>query len=98
MELHSAVHAHIASIDPAIAGVFQTRFQTWLNTSPTGTSARHQLVIFLHVELSHVRDSIDLRGYLCEQLDDQQFLQNFMQIVYPKLSRVWIKSVSGGGL
>lgn len=98
MDLPNQLSVVLSNTDPAMAGEFTARFNQWLCNSPSNTTTRHQLVIFFHVELSQVKDSIDTRGYLSEELDDQTWLNNFMLYVYPTISKLWKKSRQAGGV
>ncbi len=96
MELPNHLHAALAANDPVMAGEFDFRFRRWLESSSRSHSVRHELVIFFHVELSQVKDSIDIRGYLSEELDDVTWVNNFMTYVYSTVSKLWKRSRVGG--
>jgi hypothetical protein len=98
MDLPNQLSFALANIDPIIAGEFSARFQRWVQCSPTKNTPRHELIIFFHVELSQVKDSIDTRGYLSEELDDATWVNNFMLYAYPVISRFWKRSMVGGVL
>lgn len=85
----SSLYSALALRNPRMAAAFNERFSQWLAQSPRTTSERHQLIIFLHVELGNIRNSIDIRGYISEDLSDPELIANIMDMAYNPLQRVW---------